>query len=488
MKMEAGKLLTAPMASTDRSEVRFQRVAPDYKDKSEPFVLQSGHRDYQRQYFYVYGQRLEAMRSRVEASALEKFGSDVPVKRLSQLNPEEDTDNIVVVGTLYKSQALKPNILRELGEEAEVLPDTEKPTKYIEEGDELILEDELQRARLHLSRVAVEEKGLSVDQFVTGVVCGVYGKEIPAGKEEGSGKFRVDDIIFARQPSWPVTSKKEAVEEDRYVAFISGLELSGREHLGDFELVTSWLTGAAGEMSDQEANSRVERLIIAGNSLSSSTKDRDVLSTAKYLTSGHEAKSVDAVADLDHVLKQLASSIDVDLMPGENDPANQNLPQQPLHRCLFPLASPYPTLKTVTNPYMFEASGHLLLGTSGQNVNDIMRNCSLTNSLDALERTLEWSHLAPTCPDTLGCFPYMQQDPFVLSTRPHILFAANQDKFDHRLIQSKDGEQKTLLLSIPRFVTTKQIVLLNMKNLQCHAVTFDYNFDAIDTNSPEPNK
>ena len=39
---------------------------------------------------------------------------------------------------------------------------------------------------------------------------------------------------------------------------------------------------------------------------------------------------------LDNLLVQLASSVDTDIMPGEFDPANQILPQQPLHPCLFP--------------------------------------------------------------------------------------------------------------------------------------------------------
>ncbi len=89
-------------------------------------------------------------------------------------------------------------------------------------------------------------------------------------------------------------------------------------------------------MTDQEQNSKVERVIIAGNSLSEETKDHNVLRTAKYLTMGKNAKSVEAMSELDEVMAQLASSVGIDLMAGENDPANQNWPQQPLHKCLFP--------------------------------------------------------------------------------------------------------------------------------------------------------
>ena len=41
----------------------------------------------------------------------------------------------------------------------------------------------------------------------------------------------------------------------------------------------------------------------------------------------------------------------VDVMPGEYDPANHFMPQQPLHKCMFPKALSYPTVKSVSNPY-----------------------------------------------------------------------------------------------------------------------------------------
>ena len=43
-----------------------------------------------------------------------------------------------------------------------------------------------------------------------------------------------------------------------------------------------------------------------------------------------------------------------------------------------------------------------VLGTSGQPVEDIYRYSSLDDSLDILDKTLTWGHIAPTAPDTLG--------------------------------------------------------------------------------------
>ena len=44
-------------------------------------------------------------------------------------------------------------------------------------------------------------------------------------------------------------------------------------------------------------------------------------------------------------------------MAGDQDPVNYTLPQQPLHRCMFPQAGGYSTLYSVTNPYHFTVDG-----------------------------------------------------------------------------------------------------------------------------------
>lgn len=42
------------------------------------------------------------------------------------------------------------------------------------------------------------------------------------------------------------------------------------------------------------------------------------------------------------------------------------------------------------------------LVTSGQPQDDIAKYSRMEDRLEILERTLEWGHLAPTAPDTLG--------------------------------------------------------------------------------------
>lgn len=74
--------------------------------------------------------------------------------------------------------------------------------------------------------------------------------------------------------------------------------------------------------------------------------------------------------DLDAYLAELATAVHVDIMPGAEDPTNVALPQQPFHRCLFPAATSYGSFHRSTNPHEFELDGVVLLGSSGQGVDD----------------------------------------------------------------------------------------------------------------------
>lgn len=44
-------------------------------------------------------------------------------------------------------------------------------------------------------------------------------------------------------------------------------------------------------------------------------------------------------------------------MPGEFDPSNHVIPQQALHRCMFPLSNASGTFRSVTNPFDCSVDG-----------------------------------------------------------------------------------------------------------------------------------
>ncbi|XP_025898660.1 glucokinase [Nothoprocta perdicaria] len=183
-----------------------------------------------------------------------------------------------------------------------------------------------------------------------------------------------------------------------------------------------------------------------------------------------QAASVEAVKMLDEILLQLCTSVPVDVMPGEFDPTNYMLPQQPLHRCMLPLSSAYSTLQLVTNPYQADMDGVRFLGTSGQNISDIFKYSSMDDYLEIMECTLRVGHISPTAPDTLGCYPFYKSDPFILSECPHVYFCGNAPRFQSKVIHG-DGGQRVLLVAVPAFSATQTACLVNLRDLGCQPIS-----------------
>lgn len=74
-------------------------------------------------------------------------------------------------------------------------------------------------------------------------------------------------------------------------------------------------------------------------------------------------------------------------------------------------------------------------GSSGQPVSDILGYSTIEKPIEALEKCLIWSHISPTAPDTLACYPYYETDPFVIEECPHVFFAGNQSEFDTKIYE-----------------------------------------------------
>ncbi|XP_072029606.1 DNA polymerase delta subunit 2-like [Amphiura filiformis] len=429
--------------------VLFQRPASKYENLSSRFLLKE--RNFQRQYAHLYSERLKVMFPLLRDAAKKKWGNKVNLKKLFEMTSGE---KCCVIGTLFKRMELKPNILKEISKDLNLVPQPPR-RKYVSDSDELILEDDLQRI------VLVGD--IDVHKSITGVVIAVYGQE------RDDGKFEVDDYCLTYLPT---QAPAAPLEEDRYIVLMSGLGIGeDGHHLMNLQLLVDLITGQLGTAEEQEKFSKVIRVIVAGNSLSAETQQKDILNTAKYLTRKTKASTVDAVRGLDDILVQLASSVPVDVMPGEYDPGHSCLPQQPLHKCMFPQATIYPTMHSVTNPYEASIDGIRILGTSGQNVTDIFHFTSFEDHMEILETTLKAGHLAPTAPDTLSCYPYYDKDPLIISDCPTIYFAGNQPKFQSRLWKG-DSEQQVLLVTIPKFIDTQACVMVNLRTLDCQPLVF----------------
>uniref|UniRef100_A0A3N7G2A3 DNA polymerase alpha/delta/epsilon subunit B domain-containing protein n=1 Tax=Populus trichocarpa TaxID=3694 RepID=A0A3N7G2A3_POPTR len=282
--------------------------------------------------------------------------------------------------------------------------------------------------------------------------------------EDESGRVKLGGTVLS--PSVYVTG------EDKYVVFISGVNAgSSLSNPLQFQLLVDHITGHLGDEKEQGIAAEIVHVVIAGNSVEIPLG----LLNGQNLASKDQSRLSEPVQELDILLTQIAAGVPVDIMPGSNDPANFCLPQQPLNRWLFPGSRAYNTFRSCTNPHCFELAGVRILGTSGQNIDDLKKYSEGKDELEFMERTLKWRHLAPTTPNTLGCYPFTDRDPFLIESCPHVYFVGNQDKYGTRILKGSEG-QLVRLISIPKFCNTGMVVVLNLRNLECHTLSFGTQF------------
>ena len=282
-----------------------------------------------------------------------------------------------------------------------------------------MLEDESGRLRL-------VGTALQTLMLVTGCIVAVMGTE------NSNGDFEVIDLKvpdLARQPQrWEDedgefalangNSNKRKVSNghtatDSKVAILSGLEISGEEVDSlTLDLLMEYLLGEAGGEVEQGEASRVSRLIIAGNSLAVPSVKEEIAGKKANKKYGYDASAYNPAptTHLDSFLATLLPSIPITLIPGETDPANVAMPQQPIHTAMLPRSRAYTSapssnepswFDSTTNPWQGDVDGWRFMGNGGQPVDDIFKYIEGTDRLDMIENLLRWRNGAPTAPDTL---------------------------------------------------------------------------------------
>nr|AIZ68192.1 DNA polymerase delta small subunit isoform X2 [Albuca bracteata] len=431
----------------------FERKQATYQSLDEKYEIH-GEKYRGQQYSQIYFIRLHHMRNQL-SSLIPRWKSHLPVHPVLGLEAGKEC---IIVGTIYKHMKLKPSVLDEYSKERSAVP-LVRPHNFMHPDDHLTLEDES-------GRVKLSGDFLSPAAFVTGVVVALHGKAT------SNGDFLVQDVLEAGLS--PQIERPRDLGEDMYVVFISGLNIgSSKFNPLQFQLLVDHITGHLGDENEQNIASQIVRVVIAGNSVEMSQG----LFTGQNVAPTDHAKLSEPIKEFDILLTQLAAALPVDIMPGSNDPANFSLPQQPLHRCLFPGASVYNTFFSCTNPHEFELNDIRFLGTSGQNIEDLDKYSDAINKLEFMERTLRWRHLAPTAPNTLGCYPFTGKDPFLIESCPHVYFIGNQDRYETCVLQGPE-KQLVRLMSIPRFSETGVAIMLNLRTFECHTLSFSTNFDS----------
>lgn len=458
-------LLCAPKDKIlDDKDHRMTRLEAEYECHDGRFSLD---KKMYGQYFQLYFQRLMVTMPKLR-SEVEARWKGTPICKVLDL---EEGKQCVLMGTLYKNMKLKPCILDEYTKERGLGSEVSS-NKFVSDDDSVVLEDEG-------ARVKLIGKPIDPHKLVTGVVMAARGCTTP------DGNFDVVDVCFPSAGPQPSIQKHAA--EGKYVALVSGLS-TGASDISPLraQLLVDYLTGHLGGAAEQQVAARVVRVVLAGEALAPKEPPAGSVDPKQHAEISRPLK------ELDMLLTQLAAAMPVDLMPGDGDPTNHALPQQPLHPCLFPETARYEaTFRATTNPHDFSVDGARVLGTSGQNVADLLKytdmrragtnagadgdegngSSSPEDELDTLEATLRWQHIAPSAPDTLACYPFKDRDPFVMDVCPHVYFAGNCAEYGSRVVTLPSG-QKTLLVAVPRFSKTGVAVLVNINTLECHPITF----------------
>lgn len=284
-----------------------------------------------------------------------------------------------------------------------------------------MLEDESGRLRL-IGTI------LQTSMLVTGCIVAMMGTE------NANGDFEVVDMKVPDLPRQPqrwerqdgdialtngsakTKIKNEVRQIGGKVAIVSGLNITGDEADSlAMDLLMEYLVGETCDGNEQQSVSKISRLIIAGNSIKEATPlaPRDEVSDKKASKKyGYDSAAYNPAptAHLDNFLATLLPSIPITILPGESDPANVSLPQQPIHPAMFPRSRNYANIPgseepgwfdSVTNPWEGDIDGWRIMGNGGQPINDVFKYVEGDERLEMMESLLRWRCGAPTAPDTL---------------------------------------------------------------------------------------
>lgn len=485
------------------------RSKETYDERFGRFVLHKT--DYVQQFCHMYQRRVNQMRAPLSKAAEEKWSlSANNVRILDKIIDSESMEDseCVLIGTIYKEMQLKPSVLDEYKEKNGIMgAGVQERENFASDSDVLILEDESGRANL----AGME---CMAGKLVTGVTMAIKGSVKAGGSFHATGWLNAGDYLApAITPSSTQTSPSGA----RYVLLVSGLEIGADDaSLPAAQLLVDFVCGKLGGYEQRDMAKNIVRVICCGNNMGQSPVRLEGMErfTNPQKTKQNKLDIEDFQSSssrhLDGLLSQIAVSCPVDLMPGATDPSNYTMPQQPIHPCMLSTCSRLSTLTLATNPYEAQVGHRVLMGHSGQPLKDLMLNIPLkekdyvkeedassngnkenanamdveaeskgkksVSSLELLEQCIRWGHIAPTAPDSLACYPFIMEDPFIMDSLPDVFFAGNMDEYATGVVENfagaKGRNHKTRLVCVPSFKITGQVVLLDIMSLDTQLVTF----------------
>ncbi|KAJ5075808.1 DNA polymerase delta subunit 2 [Anaeramoeba ignava] len=480
-----------------------KRKNANYKPLHLHLIRKSTEKYGNKQFYLLYQARLKKLQPILTQQTKLKWGSNSNIKilknivELNEFSSKNPTTKAVITGVIYKESPNKPSVLRELRTNKQRIIDDRiseiESNIYHSKSEQFFLEDQQ-------GRIEIVDKTGCMTYLVTGMVVACLGNI-------GDG-----EIFYVTEICLPGLNRQKLLENSiqpnsrKLVALVSDLRICDPEtDLTAIDLLVDYLSGFVGDSKEQKLQSEIVRLVIAGNSLSKCSSQS--IEKTSFNQRFRETSLISVKTDsLDSFLLKVSSIMHVDLMPGLLDPSNLALPQQPFHFCLLKNSLKNKSMQTVTNPYLFQIDETIFAGESGQIIDDIAKyldpskavknienqneNQNDLNDLNDLKfidlkfelfkRYLECSHFSPTSPDTLPCFPFSGNDPFILDVCPHVYFSGCQKKLKYEIVEYSNqinGDQKVLLIFIPSFFITQTILLVDINTLECFPVEFSSRID-----------
>lgn len=69
----------------------------------------------------------------------------------------------------------------------------------------------------------------------------------------------------------------------------------------------------------------------------------------------------------------------------------------------------------------------------------------------------------------VGSYPFQDDDPFVITSTPHLFVVGSQPKFETSIITGED-DQAVRLIAVPRFDQTGELILVDSETLEVERV------------------
>ena len=385
----------------------------------------------------------------------------------------------------------KPNCLKGM----ENMYGISKIEKFIDESDSLCLEDTSGRVKIDKNKSKI-----NINELVSGIPIALKGNL------SDKGIFIADDYIYYSPEIKSMDTPMEietnnANDNKNMILFISNLRIGNPnvdEGLSSIarSMIIDFIQNNNLNSKFSEFSKKIKKIILVGCSAYVDQKIEE-LEKGSFLQMDEYKKKLNIIIEnytlLDKYLKILSKYIHVDLVNSIEGNDGVYFPEYPNSPLLFlenQVNINAKTLNLVPNPYSFNIysnqtkSQKHFLGTSGENINTIMQYTSINEPMDAMEKTLEWGHLAPLAPDTFRIYPYNKEDPLILNKIPDVYFISGKKSLNHKVIKlkSNNGNKDVVLLELPDFSYTFKGILYNIDNDNINEIDFSQEIQFPKTN------